>query len=103
MTDKTDVGDETQVKRTKKKRDLADETWMEDLRWLVSTKQGKRILWTVLSKCKLFDTISHHDALAMSRLSGVRDQGLWLLSELNRADPNAFWRLVQSSKDNDER
>ena len=93
-----DTGDEISVKQSKKKHELDRDVELEDLRHVLSTPQGRRFLWRLLCECRLFVTISHHEPLTMSRMSGRRDYGLWLLDELGAADSNAFLKLIQESK-----
>ena len=100
MADKAvyDAGDEVVVTTHKKKYELIRDVELEDLRYVLSTPAGRRFLWRLLCECRLFSTVSHTEPLEMSRLSGRRDYGLWLLDELAAADNNAFLKLIQESQ-----
>lgn len=56
-----DVGDVKQTKKRKKKHQLEREQELEDMKQILDTPFGRRFIWRVLKKCRMFDTISHHD------------------------------------------
>ena len=98
-----DVSNEKEVKDRKKHKNLERENELEEIRKILGTSQGKGFLWRLLKHCKVFDTISHHEPLAMSRMSGARDVGLWLIREIAEANPNGYLELVKEDRKRDER
>ena len=103
MVDKapTDVGDVAQVKKGMSKQKLKRLNELEEIKQLLSTSFGKGFLWRVLSECYLFKSISHQDVTRMNQLSGRRDFGLWLINEINAADPNGYMKLIQEDAKRD--
>ena len=93
-----DVGDVKQVRKRKKKHELIRDQELEDIRVLLKLPSGRRFLWNLLSKCKIFETISNHDSLRMAIASGNRDIGLSLIAEINEADRDGFFNLMKESK-----
>jgi len=92
--EEVDVGEEKKVKKSIKKHKLIRERELTDLKDILSLPSGKRFLWRVLEHCHLSHSISHRDPLDMSRVSGERDVGLWLLSEIISADKNGYIKLM---------
>ena len=93
-----DTGDEKAVKAKKKKWQLKREQELEDIKKLIATSEGRYLIWRLLEKCKLFDSISGSSDKEMNRLSGGRDIGLWMLSEVEAAVPDAYLDLVKESR-----
>lgn len=84
------VGDEKQVRKTKKKWELEEERILEELRQLLKVPGNRYFLWRLLSHCRIFNTVSSPDPVQIALNSGRRDAGLWLLGEIENADPAAF-------------
>lgn len=95
-----DISDPKQVKKRKTKQQLVRERELVEMRDLVETSGGKGFLWRLLSRCHMFHTISNRDSSEMSRQSGERDVGLWIIAELDQADKSAYIKLY---KENQER
>lgn len=88
------VGEEKKVKKSIKKHKLIRENELDDLNKVLNTSFGQRMLWRILERCHLSHSISHRDPLDMSRVSGERDVGLWLLNEIISADKNGYIKLM---------
>jgi len=94
----TDVRDEKQVKKKKVTYSLERENQLEEVRRIIDTPFGRGFLWRILSHCKVFHSISRHDALAMAAASGGRDVGLWILKEIEQADRNGYMKLIKEDQ-----
>lgn len=88
--ERTDVGDEEQVKRRKSKAQIAQETDDENLRRLLQDKRNRSVIWKFLESTGAFTTLSMRDGQEMAVRSGLRDAGLWWIRRMNEVDPNAF-------------
>jgi hypothetical protein len=61
-----------------------------DLQWLLRTEQGRRFILRVIGRANPMQVGFYTDPLVMSRCAGERTIGLWLLDELDAADPTAW-------------
>ena len=93
----TDVSNEKEVKKNKKKWELVRETELEDIKFVLQSPQGRRFMWKILSHAKLITSISHHDPYQMAINSGARDEGLWLLGEIDAADKQGYMKIYKES------
>ena len=84
-----DVGDEKQVKASKKADKLRSMEQREFLEAVVSTAGGRAVLWDILCQCELF-AVAPYDPGYTQRFEGKRDLGLWLMKELFTADMKAY-------------
>ena len=79
----------------RQKRDRDRE--LSDLRHVLSTDQGRRVLWRLLEHCSVFRTIwdpssrIHHNA-------GRQDVGHFVMAELEEADEEAIYRMMREAK-----
>ena len=99
----TNSGNDQEVTKRKTKAQLERERQLEELRVLLSSSGGRYFMWRILSKCRVFDTLSVHDPHTMAIYSGMRDIGLWLLSEIEETDKDFFTSMYKEGKvrDND--
>lgn len=63
---------------------LAAQTEIDDLLWLMSDKRGRRFVWRQLVGSGIYRTSWSGDALSMAFNEGRRNGGLVLLDEINR-------------------
>ncbi len=99
MDNQLDISDEKQVDKSTKKWERQRDQERDDLRFILSKATGRRYLLKLITYCKVFETISHHEPLSMSRLSGGRDIGLWVLDEINAADKSGYMKMISEMKD----
>ena len=63
---------------------VARETEAADLKWLMSSKRGRRIVWRLLSQSGVFQPVFHPTAMVMAFQEGKRNYGLQMLAEVNK-------------------
>ena len=86
-----DAGDKVIVQKQHKKARLRVEREKEELRALLSQPGNRAVMWRILSKCGVFrDNPFPHSHGEMARHEGQRSVGLWLLQEIEVADPRAY-------------
>ncbi len=93
-TETLDIGEEKEVKKKTKRYKLIRENELVDLNQILNTPFGKRFLWRLLERCHIFHSISHREPIDMSRVSGERDIGIWLIEEINAADKQGYIKLI---------
>jgi hypothetical protein len=82
---------------TKADRRAKDARAMElnDLRAVLATKEGRRLLWRLLSHCKAFRSVFDENPLKMGHLSGRQDVGHFIMHEIEKAKPDAFGTMMR--------
>lgn len=101
MSDKALVGnaaDPEQVAKATKKGALARIQQMNDLRQVMSTRSGRRVLWGLLAECGVFRTSFHTNGSIVYFNEGMRQIGLKLLADLNEADEAAYALMASEGK-----
>lgn len=79
----------------KEKRGRARE--LEDVRFLLSTLQGRRFLWKYLGVCKIFET-SWEPSAKIHYNEGLRAAGLMMLADITESDPDAFIQMMKEHR-----
>lgn len=71
---------------------------VEDLKWLLADKRGRRFFWRLLTLTHMFHTsFSLHNG-DMSRMEGERNIGLQLWADLHEHAPNAYSQMVKEQR-----
>ncbi len=91
-----DASDEGQVEAARRKADQIREGELADLRAVLATRQGRRLVWRYLTRCGVFKT-SMTGSSQTFFLEGQRNVGLWLLADINAADPAAYVQMLAES------
>lgn len=78
--------------------DAASKLELDDLRWLMGHRQGRRIAWRVLERGHVYRTSFNTNALAMANSEGERNVGLWFLSQVLEAAPEAHLSMLKEHK-----
>lgn len=90
--DKESVAQQDRDARRKREGELAD------LRAALADPVASRVLWRVLERCHVYQTSFTGHGSRDSFLEGERNIGLWLISEMNEADPTGYANLIAKEK-----
>lgn len=87
--------DERKLTEQQKKQQLIDRmTMLDDIRWVLSNRKGRRLLWFVLSLCGVFRaSFVAKDSNQTAFNEGRRDVGLRLLRDIASANPKAYSQM----------
>lgn len=88
------AADRAQVSHGRRKEKRDRQLQQNDLRAVLATPAGGRVLWRVLEHAGMFQSVFNLDAGLMAFLEGARNEALWLVSEINAVDPQAIFRLM---------
>ena len=67
---------------------------MSDLQAVLKTAQGRRLLWRILQSCRVRQhAFVPRDCTATAFHCGQQSIGLFLLSEIEEASPNAYAQM----------
>lgn len=82
---------------------LARQTEIDDLLWLMSDKRGRRFMWRLLSESGIYRTSFSTDALAMAFAEGQRNRGLALVGLVMQHCPERFSEMQKEARANERR
>lgn len=93
----TNAADATQVKKARKTQRHLRAQELEDLRAVLGTLAGRRLVWRLLKRCGTFmSTIGTTDAMTNYN-AGRQDLGHFLLAEITAAQPDMLPQLMQEA------
>jgi len=71
---------------------------VDDLRAVVATPEGRRVMWRMLEHCGVFrSTFTGHGARDAFN-EGARNVGLFVMGELAEAEPEVITTMLKESK-----
>jgi len=82
---------EAQVLRDK----LAAENEQADLKWLMGSKRGRRIVWRQLDRAGVFRLSFNTNAMTMAFAEGNRNEGLRTLAQIHALCPELYPVMVK--------
>ena len=89
-----DSGDKEQVKERKTKAQLVREKELADLHLLLSTPNGRAVMWRILEHCR-FHTYGYiADVQFLNYLGGQREVAGWLVDECTKADKSSYIKML---------
>lgn len=91
------AADENQVRNAAEKESLRREQELADLREILGTPAGKRVIWRFLAHCGTFESIWEPSA-KIHYLSGKQDVGHFLMAEIVEAMPEALLEMMKERK-----
>lgn len=82
----------TRKERSKRDREIAD------LRAVLDTPEGRRVIWRVLGRCGIYESSVIPDPILMAAKGGMQDIGRWLHAEINDAQDEALILMMREAK-----
>jgi hypothetical protein len=71
--------------------------WLQDVKWVLSTPQGRRFYWGLMARCKAFkDGFVESTNLSYFQ-KGQRTIGIGMLEDLLEADSSKYLQMVQEN------
>lgn len=89
-------------KRIQAEQARATRAAQRDLRAVLSTPAGRRILWGILEDARVFQGSFTTDAGVTAFNEGQRAVGLKLLERITDASPKAFYEMMEASNEKQE-
>jgi hypothetical protein len=86
------TGDRGQVERGQRQENLDRIQYLADIRAVLQTPSGRRMLWQVLVNCRVFASVWDPSARIHFN-EGRRNVGLELMGDLAAADEDAFMQM----------
>ena len=79
---------------------LAQENEAADVKWLMSNKRGRRIMWRLLDQSGVFKLSFNTNAMAMAFAEGNRNYGNRMLSMIHTLCPELYPTMVKEANQN---
>lgn len=92
------AADPKQVKDAKKRETLQRDNELADLRAVLNTLEGRRVLWRILEHTKTFGSIYDESPNRIAFNSGRQDVGHFVMAEINDADASKILTMMQESQ-----
>jgi predicted Fe-S protein YdhL (DUF1289 family) len=102
--DPTDLHGQEQARIERESRDkLGQRREAEDLKWLMSSARGRRIVWRLLERAGVFRSTFSATAMVMAFNEGQRNQGNVFLTEVMTHCPDRFLEMLTEQRKHDDR
>ena len=94
-----DLKSQQKSKDNKKFEDKIDRQHEEaDIKWLMSSKRGRRFIYRLLETAGVFRSSFNTNAMAMSFSEGNRNYGLKLLDQVHTLCPELYPTMIKEQK-----
>jgi hypothetical protein len=89
--DPLDIEAQDKARKDRTTRDkLTDQAEVEDVKWLMGSKRGRRILWRLLERAGVYRISFNTNSMTMAFAEGARNEGLRMLALINSACPDLY-------------
>lgn len=88
---------EREAADTKLSERLTRETEESDLKWLMSSTRGRRIVWRFLDRAGVFRLSFNTNAMTMAFSEGNRNEGLRLLGLIHSLCPELYPTMLKEA------
>lgn len=96
--DPLDIKGQERAQLDRELRDrLARENEEEDIKWLMSDKRGRRVLWRLMDQAGVFRSSFNTNAMAMAFAEGNRNYGLRLMYRIHKLCPNLYPAMIREN------
>jgi hypothetical protein len=75
---------------------------LDDIKWLMGSRRGRRIVWRLLERTGVFRSSFTGNSETFFR-EGMRNVGLMLMAQINEACPEQYTQMVQEQRENANR
>lgn len=85
--------------RNRDKAKLEAQREAEDLKWLMSSRRGRRIVWRLLERAGVYRSSFNTNAMQMAFAEGARNAGLRLLAQVSAAAPETYMDMLKEQSE----
>lgn len=89
-----------QAERNLRER-IARENEDSDVKWLMSSKRGRRFVWRLMDQAGTFRSVFNTNAMAMAFAEGNRNTGLRILAMVTSLCPEHYPAMLKENTTND--
>lgn len=96
--DPTDINDLERVQeQSERSAKQSKDTEESDIKWLMSSKRGRRIIWRLLERAGIFRLSFNTNAMQMAFNEGSRNEGLRMVGLIHTLCPELYATLVKEN------
>lgn len=92
------AADEDQVKKADIRIKRGRDQELDDVHFILSTPQGRRFFWRLLSMCHMYETSFTGNNLTTCFNEGERNVGLKIQGDIIEAKPDALLQMMTENK-----
>ena len=93
------AADKDQVKEAEQDEVNLLEEQRNDIVTVLNLEEGRRLIWRILSECKIFNSVKKFDNEHTYMAIGSQDLGHWLMAEVVNADENLLFNMMKENMD----
>ena len=93
-----DAGDAGKVDARSTRLSITRDDEVADLQAVLNLDGGRRLLWRLLERAGIYKTSFTGNSETFFK-EGRRDMGLFLLNEIQEADPDAYLKMIKENKE----
>lgn len=90
---------EASQNRTREKAKLEQQREAEDLKWLMSSRRGRRIVWRLLERAGVYRSTFNTNAMQMAFAEGARNAGLRMLAQVSASAPEQYIEMLKEKSE----
>jgi hypothetical protein len=94
----TNAADRTQVERAERRVENERQQELQDIRTVLSSVSGRRLLWRIMEKCKTFSSVWEPSA-KIHYNAGQQDLGHFIMTEIVDANPDLLFKMMRENKE----
>ena len=83
--------------KSKKQQEFERNEELRDMKKVLSTVEGRRVLWRFLVQCRTFSSIMTGNSMTYYN-SGQQDLGHYLMAEIGESDEDALFLMMKEIK-----
>lgn len=92
------AANESQVEKAKTAEERERELELADLRFVVSSPQGRRLIWRLLKHCRVFNSVFNNSGSVTYYHSGMQDVGHFIQAEVIEAKKEAYFEMMRENE-----
>ena len=98
IMDPFDISGQKKHKETKKRvSELKEKIEVDDLKWIMSNKRGRRFAWRLLDRAGIYRTSFTGNSTTFFN-EGMRNIGLMLVADIHEACPEAYALMIKENR-----
>lgn len=101
MEYQTNASDSSKVESAKQKEKLRRDREIADLKAILESAPGRRVLWRILEKCGIYKQSAVQSGSWTYFNEGQRSVGNQLLAEIIQTNPEFYLQMIKENKEND--
>jgi hypothetical protein len=92
------ASDPEQIKNAEKLEEYEARIHKDSLKAVLSTKAGRRYLWTLLGRCRVFESVMHTSGSQTAYLAGRQDVGHEILAEITEYFEERYFEMMREAQ-----